>query len=192
MSGPLEHLLDFTLNTREQRRHRHKADLGVREQTAQASYKELQRRRNRFSTETRSFIRKAAAQANRHLATRPERCEFCELPEFSTGPWYPGKPNCAPIAYELRVNGRDVGETLVVQLTSEGMIAARLWPLSLTDNQDHVARIDLGWSAIPLHSFDAKKAEDLLVLYLTVLTQRWQIDGENADRVTAQIVPDPQ
>lgn len=182
MSGSLEHLLDFTLNTQEQRRRRHEAVLGVRERAVQASYKELERRGNWFSTEARSSIRKAVEQANRHLATKPERCEFCELPEFSTGPWYPGKPNCGPIAYELRVNGRDVGETLVVELTNDGMVEARLWPLRLTDHQYHVARIGLGWSPIPLHSFDAKKAEELLVQYLTVLTQRWQIGGESAKR----------
>ncbi len=160
---------------REQRRGQHEADLGARERAIQASYKELEQRRNKFSTETRSFIRKAMEQANRHLATRPEHCKFCEILGFSNGPRYPGKPKWDPIAYELRVNGGEVGETLVVELTGDGMVEARLWPLGLTADQDHVARIELGWSPIPLHSFDAKKAQELVVLYLTALTMRWRI-----------------
>ena len=76
-----------------------------------------------------------------------------------------------------------MGERLVIVLTDTGMVEARLWPLRLTGHKGDVAQIELGWSPIPLYSFDATKAEQLLVLYLTALTQRWYI-GE------ADVAPD--
>src|SRR5579859_4710879 len=175
MSGTLEHSLDFTLDMRQRRRSECQADLNRMERAVQASHAELGRRRATFSTEVRSLIRTVVEQANRHLTTRKEGCKFCESPGFSSGPWYPGKQICDPIAYHLQVHGDEVGENLVIELTDTGMIEARLWPLRLTDHRDQVAQIELGWSPIPLYSFDAKKAEQLLVLYLTVLTQRWRI-----------------
>ena len=73
---------------------------------------------------------------------------------------------------------------LPVVRPSRALIEAFLWPFRLTDHQDHVS-IDFGWSPIPLYSFDAVKAEVLLVLYLTAITQRWQIGQRNADRMMA-------
>ena len=173
MSGALEHLLDFTLDMRERRLRPHQAERRPKD-TVQASHTELKRRRTRFSTEVRSLVRKAVEQANHHLMSRPEGCEFCELRGFIAEPWYPGKLNFDPIAYELRVNGEEVGERLIVDMTNDGMIEARLWPF-LTDHQGHVGRIELGWTPIPLTSFDAGKAEELLVLYLAAITHRWPI-----------------
>jgi hypothetical protein len=183
MSDSLEHLLDFTLDMRERRRRQHEAELGLKERAIRGSHAELGRRRTKFSTEVRSLIHKAAGQANHHMAARPERCEFCEVSDFSIDPWYPGGPICNPIAYEMRVEGQAVGETLVVELTHDGMIEALLWPLRLSDHEDHVARIDFGWCPVPLYSFDAKKAGELLVLYLTSITQRWQLGRADADGI---------
>jgi hypothetical protein len=182
MSDSLEHLLDFTLDVRERRRRQHEAELGLRERAIRDSHAELERRRTKFSTEVRCLIQKAAGQANHHLATRPERCEFREMSEYSIGPWYPGGPICNPIAYQLRARGHEVGETLIVELTHDGMIEALLWPFRQFDHRGHVTRTNLGWQPAPLYSFDGKKAGELLVLYLTAITQRWPLDRENADR----------
>lgn len=179
MSGSFERLLDFTLDTRDRRRLRRKAVPGSKERAIQVSYEKFQRRRGRFSTEVRSLIHNAAQHANRHLATRAENCRFCESSGFSISPWYPGKSDCAPIAYDLHVNGHEVGETLVIELSRGGMVEALLWPFCLTGHQNQVTKIDLGWSPVPLCSFDTQKAEELLVLYLTAITQRWAM-GQDA------------
>jgi hypothetical protein len=165
-------LLDFTLDMRGRRRRQHEVELGLKENAIRGHHAELERRRTKFSTEVRSLIQKAVEQANHHLATRPERFEFCEVPELSVGPWYPGGPVCKPIGYNLRVDGHEVGETLIVELTHGGMIEAMLWPFSPSDCRDHAAKIDLGWHPIPLYSFDAKKAGELFVLYLAAISQR--------------------
>ena len=187
MSGSLEHLLDFTLDMREQRRRHYEADLGARECAIHASCEELARRERAFATDVHAMIRRSVQRANHHLATRPERCEFCELPDFSISPWRPAHANCHLIAYALRVNGQEVGETLVIELSNDGMIEALLWPFRLTAHRHRVARIDFGWSPIPLYSFDAGKADELLVLYLTAITQRWQIGRDHADPVADDV-----
>jgi hypothetical protein len=183
MSDSLEHRLDFTLDMRERHRLKHEAELGLKDKAIRGSRAEFERRQAKFSTEVCSLIQKAAEQANHHLATRPERCEFREVSELSMGCWYPGRPICTPIAYELRVGGQAIGETLIVELTHDGMIEAQLWPFRLSGHQDHAARVDFEWRPIPLYSFDVEKAGELLILYLASITQRWQLEREGADLV---------
>lgn len=184
MSVSLEHILDFTLDMRERRRRQHDAELDSKEQSVRASRDELKRRLDKFSTSVRSIIQEAVEHANHHLATRPECCQFSEVPKFSAEPWYPGGPICNPLAYELRVDGKEVGETLIVELTHDGMIEAHLWPFRLEEHRTLLGRADLHWSPTPLYSFDARRAEELLVLYLTAITERWRLDRENAEQMT--------
>ena len=178
MSDSLEHLLDNVLDMRRQRRRQHEAELGVKEWAIRGSHAELERRQTRFSAEVRSLIRQAVEQANHHLATRPERCEFCEVTEYSMGPWCPGGSICNPIAYKLLVDGQEVGETLVVELTHDGMVRALLGRLGSSDHQTYIGRVGFGWHLIPLFSFDNHKATELLVQYLAAITQRWPLDKE--------------
>src|SRR6476469_3491737 len=169
MSDSLEHCLDATLNMRERNRRQHEAELDLKERAVRGSDAELERRRMRFCTEVQSSIQTAVERANRHLATRPEMCEFCEVSEHRISPWYPGGSICNPITYKLWVDGQEVGEALVVELTRDGMIEALLSP---SGQQADIARISFGWHPIPLFSFDSQKAADVLVQYLAAITER--------------------
>jgi hypothetical protein len=180
MSDSLEHCLDATLNMRERNRRHHEAEIDLKEAAIRGSHAELERRRMRFGTEVQSLIQIAVERANRHLATRPERCEFCEVSEHRINPWYPGGPISNPIAYNLRVDGQEVGEALIIRLTQDGMIEALLSP---SGQQAHIATIGFGWHPIPLFSFDSQKAADLLVQYLTAITKRWPLSPEKADEM---------
>ena len=175
MSHSLEHCLDATLNMRERNRRKHEAELDLKERAVRGSHAELERRRMRFCTEVQSLIQTAVERANRHLARRPERCEFCDVSEHRISPWHPGGPICNPIAYNLRVDGQEVGEALIVELTQHGMIEALLSP---SGQQAHIARTGFGWHPIPLFSFDSQNAADLLVQYLAAITERWPLSPE--------------
>jgi hypothetical protein len=175
MSHSLEHCLDATLNMRERSRRQHEAELNMNEGAVRGGHAELERRRIRFRTEVQSLIQTAAERANRHLATRPERCEFCDVSEYRISPWYPGGSICNPITYKLWVDGQEVGEALVVELTRDGMIEALLSP---SGQQTDIARISFGWHPVPLFSFDSQKAADVLVQYLAAITERWPLSPE--------------
>ena len=95
-------------------------------------------------------------------------------------PWYLGHTICNPITYELRVEGEKVGETLVIELTQAGMIEASLGPPGPSVIGAHTSRVELGFHPIPLFSFDAKNAKELLVQYLRATIQRWPICQESA------------
>ena len=177
MSGSLERLLDITLDMRVLHRRQHEYELAVRDRAARSGHAELQRRQTRFSTEVRSLIQKAVEQANRHLATRPEKCEFREVSKYSIGPWFRGAPLCDPIAYELLLDGQEVDEVLIVELMHDGMVVALLGPLNPSDHPAYSANTGFGWHPIPLFSFDCKKAVELLVQYLAAITERWPFGG---------------
>jgi hypothetical protein len=181
MSESLERRLDSTLNIREQRRRQYEAELAQAEKTIRDARAEFERRQTRFSAEVRPLIQRAAEQANRHLAARPERCHFCEVSGYFTGPLYPGGSACNPIAYELQVDGHEVGEVLIVELTHEGMIEVFLGPFRPPVHEAHTTRIDLGWRLVPLYSFNADHASDILVRYLAAVIARWPLSGEKAD-----------
>ncbi len=180
MSDSLEYSLDLTLNMRERHRRQHEAEVRLREAAIRSGCSELEQRQARFCNEVRSLIQTAVERANQHLATRPERCEFCEVLEYSIGPWYPGASVCTPIVYKLRVEGQEVGEVLVVELTHNGMIEALLGPLCPTEQSTHSVRSEFRWHPIPLFSFDSKTASDLLVQYLAAIAERWPFSQENA------------
>ena len=73
-----------------------------------------------------------------------------EVSGYFTGPLFVGGSARNPIAYELRKNGREAGETLIVELTSEGMIAAFLGPFRPTVSEGHTTRLNLGWRPVSL------------------------------------------
>jgi hypothetical protein len=98
--------------------------------------------------------------------------------EYRISPWYPGGSICNPITYKLWVDGQEVGEALVVELTRDGMIEALLSP---SGQQADIARIGFGWHPIPLFSFDSQKAADLLVQYLAAIAERWPLSPEKPD-----------
>jgi hypothetical protein len=137
------------------------------------SHERIEHRQVRFSTSVRSLIAKAVERANRHLAKRPEKCQLCEISGYYTGPLFVDGPDCNPIAYELRTDGQEVGETLIVELTHDGMIEASLGPFRPSVPGSDTTRIDLGWSPVPLDMFDATIASDLVVRYVSAIATRW-------------------
>jgi hypothetical protein len=180
MSQSLEYLLDLILDTRRRRRIQQNAERAQTESAVHDTHIELERRQTRFCTEVRSLIKEAVERANCHLATRPDGCRLCEVSGYYTGPLYVGGSACNPIAYELRVGGTEVGETLIIELAHDGMVEAFLGPFRPSVSEAHTTRIDFGWHSIPLYMFDGKNASDLLIRYLTALTMRWQFGRENA------------
>ena len=180
MSESLEHQLDLTMDMRRQRHRQHEAELAQAEKAIRDGHLELERRQTRFSTEVRSLIRDVVEQANRHLATRRENCQICEVSGYFTGPLYIGGTACNPIAYELLVDGQNEGETLIVELTHDGMIEAFLGPFRPSVPEAHTARIDIGWRPIPLARFNAKAAAELVIRYLGAITTRRPLGGRSA------------
>ncbi|HEX3405495.1 MAG TPA: hypothetical protein VHT74_34735 [Acetobacteraceae bacterium] len=100
---------------------------------------------------------------------------MCEVSGYFTGPLYVGGSACNPIAYELRVNGRELGETLLLELTHDGMVEAFLGPLRPTVPGGHTTRIDFGWRPVPLHGFDAAIASDLVLRYVAAVAAQWPL-----------------
>jgi len=177
MPESLEHLLDHTLNLRGRHQRRRAAERPVGDRAIRSGLSELELRQARFSGEVRAIVREVMEQANRHLATRPETCEFREVPGYTADPWYPGGSICAPIACELLADGQVVGETLIIELTRAGMVEARLEPLPLSHHHGQHT-IHFGWRPMPLFSFDRAKAVTLLVEYLAAITERWPLGDE--------------
>jgi hypothetical protein len=133
------------------------------------------------------------ARANRHLASRPEKCQFCEVSGYLTGPLYIGGSDCNPIAYELRADGQPVGETLILILTQDGMLEAFLGPFHPSICETHTTCVDFGWPRIPLNLFNAKRASELVVQYLAAVTTRWPLGRRAAGEVirnTERTIPD--
>ena len=182
MSESLERRLDVTLDSREDRHRQHETELDRAENAIRDSHRELEAQQVKFATEIRSLIRQGVEQANTHLHARPEHCEFCEVSGYLTGPLFVGGRGCNPIAYELRVNGQEVGETLIVELTHEGMIEAYLGPFRPTVPEADTTRIEFGWSPVPLHAFTAQHASELIVQYLNAVTTRWPLGSSTGLR----------
>jgi hypothetical protein len=100
---------------------------------------------------------------------------LAEISGYFTGPLYPGGTACNPLAYELRVDGQKVGETLLVEMTHQGMIEAALGPFPPTVPEGHPTRVNFGWAPVPLDKFDANIASDRVVRYIAALTARWPV-----------------
>jgi hypothetical protein len=172
MAQTLEELLDLALDTRQQRLIQGGAEQTHARQAIGNAQAGLERKQTEFRTRVHSLINESVEKANRHLARRPEHCEFREVSGYFTGPLYAGGSACNPIAYELRVDDKNVGETLLIELTRDGMIEASLGPLPPSVPEAHTARIEFGWRPIPLDEFDAVQASDLVVRYISTLTGR--------------------
>ena len=181
MSDSLEHQLDLALDQRRQRRLQQQAVQARTETAIHDAHERIEHRQVRFSTAVRSLIAKAVERANRHLAKRPEKCQLCEISGYYTGPLYVDGPDCNPIAYELRIDGQEVGETLIVELTHDGMIEALLGPFRPSVPGSDTTRIDLGWPPVPLDMFDATIASDLVVRYVSAIATRWPF-GQKSTR----------
>ena len=177
MSQSLEDRLDLTLDMRRERRLQHEAK-GAHARTAIVNaHAELEHEQTKFSTEVHSLIQETVERANRHLAKRSEHYEFREVSGYYAGPLHGSGTACNPIAYELRDDGRKMGETLLVELTHDGMIEASLVPHRPVLGVP-TARIDLGWHPVPLRMFSATTAADLVVWYLAAVTTRFSIGRE--------------
>jgi hypothetical protein len=172
MSGSFENQIDHALDLRHQRRRQRQAEQAQSKKAIDDVHAELERKQSDFSERVRSLVEQAVADANRHLATRPEGCQLCRVSGYFTGPWYPGGSACTPIAYELRVDGQDIGETLIVELSFDGLVEASLGPFRPHVAEGHTTRLDLGWPPIPLENFDMEAARDLVVRYMAVITIR--------------------
>jgi len=175
MSPSFERQLDLTLDVRQQHRLQRQAERAQAERAIQDSHEALEHRQASFCTHVRTLIHAAVERANRHLGKRAEKCQLCEVSGYFTGPLYVGGSACNPIAYELRVNGRELGETLLLELTHDGMVEAFLGPLRPTVPGGHTMRIDFGWRPVPLHGFDAAIASDLVLRYVAAVAAQWPL-----------------
>lgn len=173
MSQSLEDRLGRTL--RHHRLHRFGEETALRKprHAINDRYMETMRRVERFSTAIRPMIRDAAAHANGYFARMGADWELYDVSGCYTGPLYPSGGGCNPVAYELRVNGRQAGETLIIELSSNGMIEAFLAPWRPPILEAYTGRIDLGWHPLACHAFDPDAASDLLVRYVDRVTARY-------------------
>ena len=175
MSRSLESLLDATLDMRLQRRQQHHAEQLHARQAIDAAHAKTECEQMRFHTEVRSLLQQAVDRANRHLAKRPEHCEFREVSEYYTGPLFVGKLTCNPIVYELHADGAVMAESLLVELTPDGTVEASLSQPSPTLHESHVPRIEFGWRPVRVESFTAAAAVNLVVQYVAAITKRWPL-----------------
>ena len=134
----------------------------------------------RFHAEVRSLLQQAIERANRHLAKRPEHCEFYDVSGHYTGPLYVGGANCNPIAYELRADGAKVGETLLVELTQRGLVEAGLCESAVSVQEAGPPRTEFGWRPVRLDTFNAATAADLVVHYVAAITKRWPLGQQTS------------
>jgi hypothetical protein len=77
----------------------------------------------------------------------------------------------------LRDDGRKLGKTLLIELTSNGRIEATLSPRS-PDLAVPRTRIDLGWHPVPLRGFSATTACDLVVWFLAAVTTSFSLSQQ--------------
>jgi len=191
MSPSLEELLDATLDTRRQRRLQHLAELAHAQQAINDAQVKIECEQTYFHTDVRSHIQQAIDRANRHLAKRPEHCEFHDVSGHYTGPQHPGGSLCNPIAYELRADGAAVGERLLVELTPHGcFIQATLCHPTVSIHGDRAPRIDFGWRSVPLDMFSAVTAENLLVQYMSAIATRWPLGQRHPSDRPAAVAAD--
>jgi len=166
MSRSLEQLLDIALNTRQQRRRQRVKDQADRQSMIVEARAELEHQQRKFRRKICSLMDEVVERANRHLATRSDHCEFRDISGCYTGPLHVGNFSCNPIAYKLETDDEDVGGVLLIELTNDGFVEASLGPLPSTHAQWPMVRTELGWHSVPLDSFDASAASDLLAHYV--------------------------
>jgi hypothetical protein len=172
---------DLTHDRLRLRRPRHEAEETRIRSPINDAHAELEREQMKFCTEVHALIKEAIERANQDFAKTSQRYELCEVSGCYTGPLHAGEFACNPIACELRGDGKKLSETLVVELTRDGLIEASLVPhppvleIPRTSN-------DLGWHPVPLPMFGAADASDLVVWYLVAISTRLPI-GRKLDHV---------
>jgi hypothetical protein len=176
MSDEFERRLDLALETRLRRLRQKKTEQTAADLATRAAHADLERMRLQFCGQIRSLIEQAVERANRHLARRPEHCRLCEVSGYFTGPLFAGGAACNPFAFELRADGRRIGETLMVELTHSGMIEAFLGPLRPGEPQSHAMRLDFGWQPVTLQDFGVEDAHDLILRYVNAITVHLPLD----------------
>jgi hypothetical protein len=184
MLGPFEHQVGLILETWSARHGQHEATLALLEKVVRDCRAELNQRQTRFEAEVRSLMDGAVVRANRYMASRPENCRLCKVMGYRAGPLYLGGAACNPIAYELRVDRQAVGETLIIELTDEGMIEASLGPFRPTAYEAHTSRVGFDARAIPLYQFDSGNASELVIRYLATVTARWPLGDADSGEAT--------
>lgn len=177
MSGQFEQRLDLAVETRQQRLRQKEDEQAAAEMAIRDAHAALERLQLQFCGEIRSLIKNAVERANRHLARRSEHWRLSEVSGYLTGPLFVGGSACNPIAFELRVNGSSVGETLIVELTHNGMIEAFLGPLRPGEPEAHAVRLDFGWEPMPIQNFGADNAHDLVLRYVNAATIHLPLDS---------------
>jgi hypothetical protein len=177
MSHTLEEQLDAILNVREQRRWQHELEQAKTQDAMRNARAEHEHRQARFCSMVAPLVQQAMQQANRHLAGRSEKCQFCEVSGHFTGPLHAGGSACNPIAYQLRVAGQEVGETLLIELTYDGMVQAFMVGGHPSVCEAYTTRMDTGWQPIPLYMFNASTASEIVARYLAATTTRWPLGG---------------
>ncbi len=178
MPETFERRLDLALNTRQQRRLQRQAEKANAERAILATHADLERKQTYFGEKVRSLLEDAVERANRHLAARNENCHLCEVSGYYTGPLYVGGSACNPVAFDLLEDGQSVGDTLIVELSHEGMIEAFLGPLRPGDPEAPLTRLDLAWRPVPLYKFNARNASELVLKYVTAMTARFPLDHQ--------------
>jgi len=179
MSHSFESQLDMALDTRKQRRCQMQAELAAAETAIQHGHETLVRMQARFCEDVRAIIGQAVARANRQFVKRSDEYRLCEVSGYFTGPLYAGGSACNPIAFELRANGAEVGETLIVELTRGGMVEAFLGPYRPGEPGADTTRLWFAWQAVPLDRFNAETACDLLLRYVTAVTAQVPVPAES-------------
>jgi hypothetical protein len=165
---------DLTYDRQRLRRARHEAKESHIRSPIDDAHAELERDQMKFCTKVHALIKEAVEQANQDFVKTSQRYELREVSGCYTGPLHAGEFACNPIAYELRGNGKTPSETLVVELTRDGLIQAFLVP------HPHVLEIPrasnaLGWHPVPLPMFGAADASNLVVWYLGAIKTRLPI-----------------
>ncbi|MGE0225579.1 MAG: hypothetical protein AB7F35_28150 [Acetobacteraceae bacterium] len=130
----------------------------------------------KYWAEVREAMHRAAVQANQHFLGMPECCEFYDISACYTGPMRGGGGSqCNPIGYQFRIDGRQVGEPLLVELTHEDLVTATMGEPCPPYPEAPCAKLDFGWSPVPLHGFDDEAAADMLARYVSNLAKRWPL-----------------
>jgi hypothetical protein len=172
MSRSLEKLLDAALDTRQERRRQHQAEQTSARQAINVAHAKVEWEQTLFHSKVRPLVEQAVAQANRHLAKRPEHCGFRDLSGHFTGPQHVHAATCNPIAYELCAGGATVGEALLVELTHDGWIEASLCHSPDSIEEAEAPRTDFGWHPMRIGKFTAASATNLVVSYVAAITRR--------------------
>lgn len=167
MSGSLEERLDLALRLHHQHRPGHEADHPDAGEVTDTRFLEHVHRAERFASSVRRAMQDAVAHANSHFAKSGTNWELCDVSGYYTGPLCPCGSGCNPIAYELRVDGCAVGETLIIALTLDGMVEAFLAPWRPPFREADTGRIGLGWSDVALDAFDPAATSDIVVRFVS-------------------------